>query len=347
MDKIVECVPNFSEGRDLNIINAITGRISAVQGVKLLGADPDKDYHRTVVTFVGEPDAVVEAAFAATEKAAELIDMTTHQGEHPRMGATDVVPFVPVSGVTMEECVELAHRYGRRVGEELGIPVFLYEEAATGPERRNLATVRKGQYEGLAEKLKDPQWKPDYGPAEMNTRSGAVIAGARVFLIAYNVNLDTDDVDLANTIAQNIRESGRVLKDDQGRTIRDEMGKAKRKPGTLKAVKAMGVLLEEHHISQVSMNLVNYQITPPHAAFEECRQQAARLGASVTGSEIVGLTPLEALLMAARHHLQTQGQTADLPPRDLVRVAAEYLGLSQLQPFDPDEKVIEFQIGVA
>jgi len=347
MDKIVECVPNFSEGRDLDIIKAVIGQISAIEGVKLLGADPDRDYHRTVVTFVGEPDAVVEAAFAATRRAAELIDMTRHQGEHPRMGATDVVPFVPVSGVTMEECVRCAQRYGQRVGEELGIPVYLYEEAASRPERRNLAKVRKGQYEGLAEKLKDPEWKPDYGPAEMNERSGAVITGARVFLIAYNVNLDTEDVDLANTIAQNIRESGRVLKDDQGQTIRDEKGKARRQPGTLKAVKAMGVLMEEHHISQVSMNLVNYEITPPHVAFEECRKQAADLGTRVTGSEIVGLTPLEALVMAARHHLQSQGREADLAPREMVQVAVEYLGLSQLQPFEPDEKVIEFQIGAA
>jgi glutamate formiminotransferase/formiminotetrahydrofolate cyclodeaminase len=247
----------------------------------------------------------------------------------------------------MEDCVQLAHRYGQRVGEELGIPVYLYEEAATRPERRNLAQVRKGQYEGLAEKLKDPEWKPDYGPAEMNERSGAVITGARVFLIAYNVNLDTDDVDLANTIAQKVRESGRVLKDDQGQTIRDEMGKAKREPGTLKAVKAMGVLMEEQHISQVSMNLVNYQITPPHVAFEECRRQAEDLGARITGSEIVGLTPLEALLMAARHHLQAQGRETDLEPREMVQAAVEYLGLSQLQPFDADQKVIEFQIGAA
>jgi len=347
MAKIVECVPNFSEGRDLDIIKAITDQISAVDGVKLLGADPDKDYHRTVVTLVGEPDAVVEAAYAATKKAAELIDMTRHQGEHPRMGATDVVPFVPVSGVTMEDCVQLAHRYGQRVGEELGIPVYLYEEAATRPERRNLAKVRKGQYEGLAEKLKDPEWKPDYGPDEMNERSGAVITGARVFLIAYNVNLDTDDVDLANTIAQNVRESGRVLKDDQGQTIRDETGKAKREPGTLKAVKAMGVLMEAHHISQVSMNLVNYEITPPHMAFEECRRQADDLGARVTGSEIVGLTPLEALLMAARYHLRAQGRETDLAPREMVQIAVEYLGLSQLQPFVADDKVIEFQIGAA
>jgi glutamate formiminotransferase/formiminotetrahydrofolate cyclodeaminase len=345
MERIVECVPNFSEGRDQSKIDAITAEISAVPGVKLLGADPDKDYHRTVVTFVGEPDAVVQAAFAATRKAAQLIDMTGHKGEHPRMGAIDVVPFIPVAGVTMEECVQLANEYGRLVGGKLGIPVYLYEEAATQPERRNLAKVRKGEYEGLAEKLKDPRWKPDFGPAEFNARSGAIITGARVFLIAYNVNLDTADVGLANTIAQNVRQSGRVCKDENGQTIRDESGKAKRIPGTLKAVKAMGVLLEEHNISQVSMNLVNYQITPPHMAFEECKRQAAQLGASVTGSEIVGLTPLEALLLAGRYHLDAVGKSADLSERELVDVAVDYLGLSQLHTFDPQEKIIEFQIG--
>ena len=345
MKKIVECVPNFSEGRDRQIIEAIAAEITAVEGVKLLGVDPDKDYNRMVVTFVGEPQAVVQAAFAATQKAGQLIDMAKHKGEHPRLGATDVVPFVPVSGVTMEECVSLAHDYARRVGEQLGIPVYLYEEAATKPERRNLAQVRKGEYEGLPEKLKDPAWKPDYGPTSFNAKSGGTIAGARVFLIAYNVNLDTNDVDVAQAIAQNIRESGRVLKDDKGQTIRDELGKAKRIPGTLKAVKAMGVLLAEHDITQVSINLVNYEVTPPHVAFEEVKRQGAKLGAKVTGSEIVGLTPLKALLMAARHHLDIQGRSIDLSERELVGVANDYLGLSQLQTFDPDQKVIEFQIG--
>ncbi|MFC1683130.1 glutamate formimidoyltransferase [Candidatus Zixiibacteriota bacterium] len=347
MEKIVECVPNFSEGRDQGIIDAIAAEITAVEGVKLLGVDPDKDYNRTVVTLVGEPQAVVQAAFAATKRAADLIDMTEQKGEHPRLGATDVVPFVPVSGVTMEECVQLAHQYAKMVGEELGIPVYLYEEAATRPERRNLAKVRKGEYEGLAEKLQDPDWEPDYGPVSFNAKSGGTISGARVFLIAYNVNLDTSDVQIAQTIAQNIRESGRVLKDEQGQTIRDENGKAKRMPGSLKAVKAMGVLLEEQDISQVSINLVNYQVTAPHVAFEEVKKEAVRLGAQVTGSEIVGLTPLEALLMAARHHLSSQGQDAALPDSELVKVAAEYLGLSQLQPFDAQQKVIEFQIGAA
>lgn len=345
MEKIVECVPNFSEGRDRQIIDAIAAEIVAVDRVKLLGVDPDKDYNRTVVTFVGEPQAVVQAAFAATQRAAQLIDMTKHKGEHPRFGATDVVPFIPVSGATMQECVQLAHQFSRQVGEKLGIPVYLYEEAATRPERRNLATVRKGEYEGLAEKLKDPQWKPDYGPETFNAKSGATIAGARVFLIAYNVNLDTNDVKIAQAIAQNIRESGRVLKDEKGQTIRDETGKAKRVPGTLKAVKGMGVLLEEHDIAQVSINLVNYRVTPPHVAFEEVKKEGAKLGVEVTGSEIVGLTPLEALLMAARHHLTSQGQSVDRSERELVAVAVDYLGLSQLQTFDPDQKVIEFQIG--
>lgn len=345
MQKIVECVPNFSEGRDLRVIEAIAAEISAVEGVKLLGADPDKDYNRTVVTFVGEPQAVVQAAFSATQKAAQLIDMTKQKGEHPRLGAADVVPFVPVSGVTMEECVHLAHQYGQQVGEKLGIPVYLYEEAATRPERRNLAKVRKGEYEGLPEKLRDPQWKPDYGPETFNARSGATIAGARVFLIAYNVNLQTNDVEIAQTIAQNIRESGRILKDDRGQTIRDQTGKAKRVPGTLKAVKAMGVLLEEHDIAQVSINLVNYQVTPPHVAFEEVKKEGRKLGVEVTGSEIVGLTPLEALLMAARHHLSSQGKSVDLSERELVDVAIDYMGLSQLQTFDPSQKIIEFQIG--
>jgi glutamate formiminotransferase/formiminotetrahydrofolate cyclodeaminase len=247
--------------------------------------------------------------------------------------------------VTMDECVQLAHQYGRRVGDELGISVYLYEEAATKPERRNLATVRKGEYEGLREKLRNPQWKPDYGPISFNEKSGGTITGARVFLIAYNVNLNTNDVQVAQTCAQNIRESGRVLKDEQGQTVRDETGKAKRIPGTLKAVKAMGVLLEEHDISQVSINLVNYQVTPPHVAFEEVKKEAAKLGVQTMGSEIVGLTPLEALLMAARGHLESQGKRADLSDRELVKVAVNYLGLGQLQPFDADQKVIEFQIG--
>lgn len=339
MTKIVECVPNFSEGRNIKIINAIGGAINAVSGVRLLSAEQDKDYNRTVVTFLGDPDGVAEAAFQATKTASELIDMRQHKGEHPRMGATDVVPFVPVSGLTTEECVTLAHTFGERVGRELGIPIYLYEEAATRPERRNLSNIRKGEYEGLAEKLKDPAWKPDYGPASFNPKSGATVTGVRAFLIAYNVNLSTNDVDLANEIALRIRQSGRVKRDEGGKPVLDSEGKKVSIPGTLKAVKAMGVLLEAHKIAQVSINLVDYQVTPPHVAFEEVKKQAATLGVEATGSEIVGLTPKEALLMAGRHYspeLSTEEQ--------LVEVAIEKLGLSQLEQFNPGKKVIEYQL---
>jgi glutamate formiminotransferase/formiminotetrahydrofolate cyclodeaminase len=339
MPRIIECVPNFSEGRDIKIINAIAGAVGGVLGVKLLSAEPDKDYNRTVVTFIGDPDAVLEAAFQATSKATELIDMSSHTGEHPRIGATDVVPFVPVSGVTMQVCVGLAHDFGRRVGEELKIPVYLYEEAATRPERKNLATIRKGEYEGLAEKLMDPVWRPDYGPSEFNARSGATVTGARMFLIAYNVNLGTNDVRIANEIALRIRESGRVKKDKQGNPVLDEGGRKVALPGSLTAVKAMGVLLEAHDIAQVSINLVNFLVTPPHVAFEEVKKQAATLGVSVTGSEIVGLTPKEALIMAGRYY--DPGQTAE---DGLLSVAVQKLGLSQLEPFDISKKIIEFQL---
>jgi glutamate formiminotransferase/formiminotetrahydrofolate cyclodeaminase len=336
MARIVECVPNFSEGRAIKVINAIAGAISGVAGVKLLSAEPDKDYNRTVVTFVGEPAAVVEAAFMGTRKAAELIDMTAHKGEHPRIGATDVVPFVPVAGVTIDDCVALAREFGKRAGEELGIPIYLYEAAATRPERRNLSTIRKGEYEGLAEKLKDPEWAPDFGPTVFNPRSGATVTGARMFLIAYNVNLATPDVAVANEIALRIRESGRVKKDAEGKPVIDAQGKKITIPGTLKAVKAMGVLLEAHTIAQVSINLVNFHVTPPHVAFEEVKRQAASLGVAVTGSEIVGLTPREALQMAGTFY------APDAPSDDLrLEAAVASLGLSQLEPFDPAKKIIE------
>jgi glutamate formiminotransferase/formiminotetrahydrofolate cyclodeaminase len=339
MRRLVECVPNFSEGRDIKIINAIAGAITQVPSVKFISAEPDKDYNRTVVTFIGPPESVVEAAFQATKKAAELIDMTVHKGGHPRIGATDVVPFVPLQGVTMQDCVNLAHRFGKRVGEELGIPVYLYEEAATRPERRNLSTIRKGEYEGLSEKLKDPDWKPDYGPAVFNPRSGATVTGARVFLIAYNVNLNTNDKKIADEIAYRIRESGRVKKDANGNPVLDASGKKITIPGSLKAVKAMGVLLEAHNIAQVSINLTNYTITPPHVAFEEVKKEAATLGVEVTGSEIVGLTPLEALLMAGRFYAPNVTDE-----KQLIAIAEEKLGLSQLDKFDPQKKIIEYQL---
>jgi len=339
MPRIVECVPNFSEGRDIKIINAIAGAISGVQGVKFISAEPDKDYNRTVVTFVGEPGSVVEAAFQGTRKAAELIDMTKHKGEHPRLGATDVVPFVPVSGVTMDDCVKLARQFGKRVGEKLNIPVYLYEEAATRPERRNLANIRKGEYEGLPEKLRDPDWAPDFGPIAFKARSGATVTGARMFLIAYNVNLNTSDTKIANEIAMSIRESGRVKKDENGNPVVDSAGKKINIPGNLKSVKAMGVLLEAHNIAQVSINLVNYHITPPHVAFEEVKKQARSLGFDVTGSEIVGLTPKEALVMAGSYYAP---EATD--EQEKLSVAVEKLGLSQLERFDPRKKIIEYQL---
>lgn len=339
MTAVVECVPNFSEGKNAAVIEAIGASVRATSGVTLLSVEPDKDYNRTVVTFIGSPDGVVEAAFRATAVAAEKIDMTRHSGEHPRIGATDVVPFVPVSGVSMEECVQLARTYGRRVGDELGIPVYLYEEAATKPARKNLASVRKGEYEGLPAKLNDPEWLPDFGPAVFSPRSGATVTGARMFLIAYNVNLKTNDQRIAHEIALRIRESGRVKKDTQGNAAVDESGQKVMIPGTLQAVKAMGVLLDAHDIAQVSINLVNFHVTPPHVAFEEVRRQAASLGVEVTGSEIVGLTPREALTMAGEFY--APGTTDETL---LIATAIKRLGLSQLDRFDPSRKVIEYQL---
>ncbi len=331
MTQLVECVPNFSEGRDENIITAIAESIRRVRGVKLLSVEPDKDYNRCVVTFVGEPDGVKEAAFQSTKTAAKMINMRTHKGEHPRMGATDVVPFIPISGVSMQECATFANEYGQRVAGELGIPIFLYEEAARIPERRNLANVRKGEYEGLAEKLKDPHWKPDYGDPVFNERSGATITGARVFLIAYNVNLKTNSKEIAHTIALTIRESGR--------TTRDAAGNSVKIPGTLKSVKAMGVLLERANIAQVSINLTNFAVTPPHVAFEEVKKHALQLGTEVTGSEVVGLIPKDALRMAGSFYL---GASAD--EATLIQTAIDRLGLSQLDPFEPAKKIIEYMI---
>jgi glutamate formiminotransferase/formiminotetrahydrofolate cyclodeaminase len=344
LNQIVECVPNFSEGRNLDNINAIADSIRRVPGLKLLSVEPDRDYNRTVVTFVGGPEAVKEAAFQATKTASELIDMTKHGGEHPRIGATDVVPFVPVSGVTMADCVRLANEYGKRVSEELHIPIYLYEEAATRSERKNLATIRKGEYEGLPEKLKDPNWQPDYGPATFNAKSGATVTGARMFLIAYNVNLNTNDSKVAHEIALRIRESGRAFKNAVGEFVLDEHGEKVMLPGSLKAVKAMGVLLEAHNIAQVSINLVNYEITPPHIAFEEVRKEAERLSFRATGSEIVGLTPKAALLVAGKFYLERDGKTVEVSEEELIQVAIDRLGLSQLDVFDPEKKIIECQI---
>jgi len=334
MNKLIECVPNFSEGRNKDVIDAIAWSIEQVQGVKLLSVEPDTDYNRCVVTFVGEPEAVVDAAFRATKAAVEKIDMRHHKGEHPRLGAVDVVPFVPVSGVTMEDCVRCANEYGMRAGEKLGIPIYLYEEAARVPERRNLSNIRKGEYEGLAEKIKDAAWKPDYGPAEFNPRSGGTVTGARFFLIAYNVNLDTNSKETAHEIALRIRESGR--------TVKDANGIAAKIPGTLKSVKAMGVTLERFNIAQVSINLTNYNVTPPHIAYEEVKKQAATLGATVTGSEIVGLIPKEALVLAGKFYDGSNAGTAT--DGRMIEVAMKELGLSQLEQFLPPKKIIEYMI---
>jgi glutamate formiminotransferase len=333
MNQIVECVPNFSEGRDTTIINAIADSIKAVENVKLLSVEPDKDYNRCVVTFIGEPAATVEAAFQAAKTAANLIDMTKHKGEHPRMGATDVVPFIPVSGVTMEDCVRLANSFGKRVADELHIPIYLYEDAARVPERRNLAIIRKGEYEGLQQKLSDPIWAPDYGAATFNAKSGATVTGARVFLIAYNVNLTTNNKDLAHEIALRIRESGRTIKDGSGASIKI--------PGTLKAVKAMGVLVERFDIAQVSINLTNFTVTPPHVAFEEVRKEAQKLGINVTGSEIVGLIPKEALIIAGKFYTNN---VPNVKEDQYIARAIEAMGLSQLERFDPKKKIIEYMI---
>ena len=339
MKKIIECVPNFSEGRNASTIKAIAESIHSVDNVKLLNVEPDKDYNRVVVTFIGDPDGVAEAAFQSTKIAAMLIDMAHHKGEHPRIGATDVVPFIPVSGTTMDECVGLAKAFGRRVASELHIPVYLYEAAATSPGRKNLADVRKGEYEGLAEKLLDPKWKPDYGAPVFNKKSGATVTGARKFLIAYNVNLNTADASVAQEIAQRIRESGRVKKDASGTALKNEKGETVKIPGSLKAVKAMGVVVDRLNIAQVSINLVDYETTPPHIAFEEVKKLARSLGADATGSEIIGLTPLKALLMAGRFY-----DSRETSEERLISLAIDRLGLNQLDQFDPQKKIIEYQL---
>jgi glutamate formiminotransferase/formiminotetrahydrofolate cyclodeaminase len=341
--KLVECVPNFSEGRDKSKIQQIIREIETTPGVKLLDVDPGESTNRTVVTFIGGPADAAEAAFKAIKKASEVIDMRFHKGAHSRIGATDVCPFVPVSGVTMAECVELARALGRRVADELGIPVYFYEEAATREDRRNLASIRSGEYEGLPEKLKDPAWAPDCGAPLFNPRTGATVIGAREFLIAYNIDLNTRDRKLANEIALNIRESGRAKRDADGDIVRVASGAPVKLPGRFPHVKAVGWYLEDYGIAQISINFTNYKITPIHLVFDEVRSQAAGLGLRVTGSELVGLIPKEALLAAGRYYLEKQGRSAGVPEEELVRMAALSLGLSDVAPFDPKKKIIEYQ----
>ncbi len=346
-DRLIECVPNFSEGRDLGIIRQITDRIESVDGVTLIGVEPGRATHRTVVTFVGSPEPVVEAAFRAAATAAELIDMRTHRGEHPRFGATDVCPLVPVTGLTMDEVVEYARALARRIGEELGIPVFCYEHAAQSAQRRNLADVRAGEYEGLRDKLARPDWRPDFGPLEFNPRTGATAVGARKFLIAYNVNLNTTSTRRANAIAFDVREKGRIKRAPDpltGDVVRDAKGNPVWDAGSLKAVKAIGWFIEEYGVAQVSMNLTDLDVTPLHVAFDEtCRRAEAR-GVRVTGSEIVGVVPLAAMLEAGRHYLRKQQRSAGISDRELVKIAVRSLGLNELVPFDPEQKIVEWAI---
>jgi glutamate formiminotransferase/formiminotetrahydrofolate cyclodeaminase len=342
--KLVECVPNFSEGRDRNKIQAITKEIEATPGVKLLDVDPGESTNRTVVTFIGTPEAVQEAAFKAVRKAAEVIDMGQHKGAHSRIGATDVCPFVPLSEVTMDDCVQLAHALGKRVAAELGIPVYFYEEAALKPERRNLAAIRAGEYEGLPEKLKDPAWAPDCGEPLFNAKAGATVIGAREFLIAYNINLNTRDRRLANEIALHIRESGRARRDSDGNILRDEAGLAIKVPGKFTHLKAVGWYIEDYGIAQLSINFTNYKVTPVHIVFDEVVRYAELLGLRVTGSELVGLIPKEALLAAGRYYLDKQGKSPGVPEAELIRTAVLSLGLNDIVPFDSKKKIIENQI---
>ncbi|MES2703446.1 MAG: glutamate formimidoyltransferase [Bacteroidota bacterium] len=341
---VIECVPNFSEGRNMDIISQITGEIERIEGVRLLDVDPGKATNRTVVTIVGNPHAVIEAAFVAIKKAGELIDMRQHKGEHPRMGATDVCPLIPISGITMEETVEFAKMLGKRVGEELGIPVYLYEYAASAAYRTNLADIRSGEYEGMAAKIVKPEWKPDYGAAAFNERSGATVIGARDFLIAYNINLNTTSTRRANSVAFDIREKGRQKKDTNGKNAKDANGEPIWEPGLLKSVKAIGWYIEEYGIAQISVNLTNMNVTPLHVLFDTACERATARGMRVTGSELVGLVPLQAMLEAGKYFLRKQQRSVGVSDEELIRIAVRSLGLDELAPFDPKKKIIEYQL---
>jgi glutamate formiminotransferase / formiminotetrahydrofolate cyclodeaminase len=347
MQKLIECVPNFSEGRDQNVIRQITAAIESVDGVSLLDVDPGASTNRTVVTLVGSPDAAVEAAFRAIKKASELIDMRKHKGAHPRMGATDVCPFIPVSNVSWDEAIACANRLGQRVGDELEIPVYLYEKAAKNESRSNLSIIRAGEYEGFFEKIRQPEWKPDFGPDVFNEKSGATVVGVRDFLVAYNVNLNTKSVRRANSVAFDVREQGRVQTEDGtpwGKPLMDANGEPIRIPGMLKHVKAIGWFVKEYGIAQVSMNLTNIEETPLHAAFDACCESAAMRGLRVTGSEIVGMVPKKCIVDAGRYFLRKQKWSEGVSDEELIDIAIRSMGLSELKSFDPKEKVIEFKI---
>ncbi|MBK5284083.1 MAG: glutamate formimidoyltransferase [Bacteroidia bacterium] len=336
MQQLIECVPNFSEGNDLSVIKQITDEIEKVEGVKLLNVDPGKTTNRTVVTFVGMPDAVIDAAFSAMKMAGELIDMSKHKGEHPRMGATDVCPLIPISGITMEETAKYAQKLAEKVGKELKVPVYLYEYAQKNSARKNLSVIRAGEYEGFFKKIKQSEWKPDFGPSEFDARRGATVIGARDFLIAYNVNLNTTSVRRANAVAFDIREAGRKIKNEKGEDVVQ--------PGTCKAVKAIGWYIEEYGIAQVSINLTNIRVTSLHIAFDECVKSAESRGLRVTGSELVGLIPLQSLLDAGKYFLKKQKRSVGVSEKELIRIGVKSLGLDELAPFKPAERIIEYQL---
>jgi len=345
MTKLIECVPNFSEGVNLDIIRQITNEVEGVEGVRLLNVDPGKATNRTVVTFVGEPDQVIEAAFLAIKKAGELIDMSKHKGEHPRMGATDVCPLIPIANISMEETAEYARKLAQRVGKELHIPAYLYEYAQPDKRRNNLSVIRAGEYEGFFKKIQQPEWKPDFGPAVFDAKRGGTVIGARDFLIAYNVNLNTTSTRRANSIAFDVREAGRVLREGDpinGKIITDENGKPKSIPGSLKSVKAIGWYIEEYGMAQISMNLTNIEITPLHKAFDEVCTKAAERGMRVTGSELVGLVPLKAMLDAGKYFLLKQQRSVGISEKELIKIAILSMGLSELAPFNPEERIIEY-----
>ncbi len=347
MSQLIECVPNFSEGRDMAVIKQITDAIEAVDGVTLLDVDPGAATNRTVVTFVGAPEPVMEAAVRAGRKAAELIDMSKHHGEHPRFGAMDVCPLVPVTGITMEETAEYARRLAARLGDEVGLTIYCYENAASKPERRNLANIRAGEYEGLADKLRKPEWKPDFGPATFNARSGATAVGARDFLVAYNVNLNTTSTRRANAIAFDVREKGRPKRSGDpltGPIVTDENCEPVWEPGALKCVKAIGWYIEEYGVAQISMNLTNIGVTPVHVAFDMCCEKALQRGIRVTGSEVVGLLPLRSMLEAGEYFLRKQQRSLGVSDAELIKIAVKSMGLDELGPFKPEEKIIEYAI---
>lgn len=335
MHPIIECVPNFSEGRDMNIIRQITDEIERTEGVRLLNVDPGKATNRTVVTFVGHPDAVIEAAFLAIKKAGELIDMSRHKGEHPRMGATDVCPLIPIANISMEETAKYAQQLAKRVGEELKLPVYLYEAAQPDKSRNNLSVIRAGEYEGFFKKIKQPEWKPDFGPAEFDAKRGGTVIGARDFLVAYNINLNTTSTRRANAIAFDVREAGRNVV---------ENGVKVNKPGSLKSVKAIGWFIEEYGVAQISMNLTNINITPVHIAFDEVCKKAEARGIRVTGSELVGLVPLKAMLDAGKYFLKKQKRSTGVSEKELIKIAVKSMGLDELGPFNPEERIIEYML---